>query len=167
MSTFVATADGVHALGDGTVGLKGRQVDALAALGRDLWAIVDGHELWQLSGVDWKPVASVEEPRLNCLNPHDRGLLLGTSEARLFAVRDGGVDVVSSFDAAPGREAWFTPWGGPPDVRSMATADSLVFVNVHVGGILRTEDLHAWTPTIEIDSDVHHVLVHQIGRAHV
>jgi hypothetical protein len=40
----------------------------------------------------------------------------------------------------------------------MANWDEDIFVNVHVGGIPRTSDRGAtWTPTIDVDADVHHV----------
>ena len=67
---------------------------------------------------------------------------------------------VPSFDDAPTRDEWHTPWGGPPEVRSMAVSpEGTVFVNVHVGGILRSDDeCRTWTPTIDLHTDVHQVL---------
>ncbi|HEY8199757.1 MAG TPA: hypothetical protein VII47_00210, partial [Actinomycetota bacterium] len=67
--------------------------------------------------------------------------------------------ILESFESADGRDAWYTPWGGPPDVRSMtAAASGDLYVNVHVGGILRSEDGGgSWRPTIDIHSDVHEV----------
>ena len=64
------------------------------------------------------------------------------------------------FERAPGRGDWFTPWGGPPAVRTIAAgAEGELYVNVHVGGILRSDDEGAsWRPTIDIRSDVHQVL---------
>ena len=57
-----------------------------------------------------------------------------------------------------GSRRWHTPWGGPPDTRSISEWGEAVYVNVHVGGILRTLDGGAsWTPTIAIDADVHQV----------
>jgi hypothetical protein len=42
--------------------------------------------------------------------------------------------------------------------RSIANWDDDLYANVHVGGILRTADGgETWTPTIDIDADVHHV----------
>jgi hypothetical protein len=162
LSVLVATVGGLFAPGERvSAALEGRRVDAIARDGDALWAIVDEHSVWRHTPEQqWQSVAMVEERRLNCLGPHRGRLLLGTSAAHLFALRDGEVDVVSSFDAAPGRESWFTPWGGPPDVRSMARDDDGgLFVNVHVGGILRSDDLEGWTPTIEMSSDVHEVVV--------
>jgi hypothetical protein len=93
-----------------------------------------------------------------CFARTQRGLLVGTARAHL--VRDGGV--VESFDGVPGRDDWYTPWGGPPDTRSIAEAtDGTLHVNVHVGGIPRSRDGgETWQPTIDVDADVHQVLAH-------
>src|SRR2546429_115455 len=58
-----------------------------------------------------------------------------------------------------GRDRWFTPWGGPPDTRSISEDDEAVYVNIHVGGILRSVDCgRTWQPTLPIERDVHKVL---------
>jgi hypothetical protein len=68
------------------------------------------------------------------------------------------IEFVDAFDRAPGRDSWYTPWGGPPATRTVSEDRSQVYVNVHVGGILRSRDEGAsWEPTIEIDADVHQV----------
>src|SRR5205814_5238876 len=61
-----------------------------------------------------------------------------------------------------GREGWYTPWGDPADVRSIAVArDGAIHVNVHVGGVARSRDGGtSWTPTIDIEQDVHQVTAH-------
>ena len=61
-----------------------------------------------------------------------------------------------------GRDTWFTPWGGPPAVRSIAEdLAGRLHANVHVGGIPRSVDAGAsWEPTIDIDADVHQVVAH-------
>jgi BNR/Asp-box repeat len=83
---------------------------------------------------------------------------VGTSEARLFRLEGSRLTPVVGFDAVEGREAWYTPWGGPPDTRSISEWDDDVYVNVHVGGILRTDDHgEKWHATIDIDADVHQV----------
>src|SRR5438094_669920 len=69
-----------------------------------------------------------------------------------------GLEPVEGFDAAPGRDGWYTPWGGPPDTRSITEDGDTVYVNVHVGGILRSRDRgDTWEPTIDVDADVHKV----------
>ena len=96
-------------------------------------------------------------------------MLVGTAHARLARVSDGASELVASFDDAPGRDGWYTPWGGPPDTRSLSAApDGRVFANVHVGGILRAADpTGTWSPTIDIDADVHQVLADPLDPSHV
>ena len=73
------------------------------------------------------------------------------------------VTVDEPFLDAPGRGNWFTPWGGPPDVRSIAAdVDGAVYLNVHVGGILRYgDDDPVWRDTMDIHADVHEVIAHR------
>jgi len=73
---------------------------------------------------------------------------------------------VESFQDAPTKDEWYTPWGGPPEVRSLSVSpEGVVFVNVHVGGILRSRDACAtWDATIDLHADVHQVLALGSGR---
>ncbi len=72
---------------------------------------------------------------------------------------DGRLGIVGSFEDAPGRDSWHTPWGGPPDTRTITEDATAVFVNVHVGGVLRSRDEGAtWEPTIDINADIHRVV---------
>jgi len=147
---LVGTAEGVHRLGGGH-GLVGGAVTALAGE----WALTGGRFLWRGS----ERVAELDGPAGTCVLPTRAGVFIGTEEARLLRFVDDVVEQVVSFDDAEGRDGWYTPWGGPPDVRSLATgADGAIYVNVHVGGILRSADGgRTWRPTIDVDSDVHQV----------
>jgi hypothetical protein len=134
-------------------------VTCLAPARQEFWAIVEGSELWHTVDADhWTQVAGIENHSGTCIAAVDDDVYVGSSEARLFRVAEGGLKPVVPFDVAEGRSAWYTPWGGPPDTRSIANWDEAVYVNVHVGGILRTEDRgETWKPTIDIDADVHQV----------
>jgi len=133
-------------------------VTTLAPHGPDLWAAVDGSELWRASDEEWRHIADLAEHRVVCITATDGDVYVGSSEARLFRVAGGGLESIAAFDRAEGRSTWYTPWGGPPDTRSMSEWDDDLYVNVHVGGILRTDDRGGhWTPTIDIDADVHQV----------
>ena len=158
----VATADGIHDLGnERRVLLAGHDVTALAKGDSGWWAVIDGDEVWRSTdGGDWTRAAPVEKLRGNCLLATATDLFVGTSEARLLALREKRFEPVGPFDQVEGRDEWFTPWGGPPDVRSMSADPSgPVYVNVHVGGIVRSIDGGStWEPTIDIRSDVHDVL---------
>jgi hypothetical protein len=89
-------------------------------------------------------------------------LYAGTRGAHLVQVGlDGRAHhPVSSFDGVAGRDTWYQPHGGPPAVRTMAVDDEgRMYVNVHVGGIVRSDDGgNSWEPTIDIDLDVHQVV---------
>ncbi|MDP8955619.1 MAG: hypothetical protein M3N24_01470, partial [Actinomycetota bacterium] len=160
---LAGTADGIRQfdLGgrDGVIEHGGRKVTALARNGADYWAILDSREVWGTTDDGWSHVATLDRYRGNCLADTDiAGVLLGTSEAHLYRVEKSSAEPVAAFDQVQGRSEWYTPWGGPPDSRSISEDDDAVFVNVHVGGILRSRDGGAtWEPTIDIDSDVHKV----------
>lgn len=160
--TLVGTGDGLRTITDGgTVGpvqLAGSSVTAVGRDGPQLWAIVDGSEVWHAPDAeDWHPVASLEHHEATCIAMTD-ALHVGSSDARLFRLSDDTLQPVVAFDEAEGRSQWYTPWGGPPATRSISEWGDDVYVNVHVGGILRTDDGgRTWRPTIDIDADVHQV----------
>jgi hypothetical protein len=158
---LVATRDGLHGFDErgreqGTE-LAGRSVTAVVRDGPQLWAIVDGVQLWHAPAAEWRHVATLDGLRATCIAMTD-AIHIGTSEAHLFRLTGDPVERVTAFDEADGRDTWYTPWGGPPDTRSISEWADNVYVNVHVGGILRTSDGGAsWSPTIDIDADVHQV----------
>lgn len=161
---LVGTRDGLHELDQGgrpgVVWHAGRRVTAVAPEGWELWSVLDGREIWHTAGVDWWfRVANLDGPRAHCMADTRAGVLVGASESRLLRVAGEGVEPVAGFERAGGRERWFTPWGGPPDVRSLSEDREAVYVNVHVGGILRSRDHgDTWQPTIDLHADVHRVL---------
>jgi len=95
-----------------------------------------------------------------CLLVNGTDIWAGTSGAHLLLVREGELRPVAAFDAVEGRERWSTPWGGPPDVRSLdVDEDDVLFASVHVGGIVRSLDNgDTWLPSGEVDWDVHQVV---------
>jgi hypothetical protein len=137
----------------------GHEITAVAPEGWELWAILDGTEVWHTAAIEWWfHVGTLEGVRGNCLADTRAGLIVGAAEAQLFRVAGKGLERVTAFDEAQGRADWYTPWGGPPDTRSISEDGDAVYVNVHVGGIVRSRDHGAtWKPTIDIQSDVHRV----------
>jgi hypothetical protein len=124
-----------------------------------MWAVDGGGAVLRQDDGAWREAATLSDPAPRCLLPTDEGLLIGTAEARLFRLVRDEVEPVEAFDHVPDREGWYTPWGGPPDTRSLAVgATGTVYANVHVGGIVRSGPGGAWEPTIDIDTDVHQVV---------
>jgi hypothetical protein len=158
---LVATRDGVHTLDqrghDAAVEHAGRSVTAVVRDGPQLWAILDRAQVWHAPEGGWGHVATLEGVAATCIAMTD-AIHVGSSKARLFRLTDGALEPVEAFDAAEGRDSWYTPWGGPPDTRSISEWGADVYVNVHVGGVLHTGDGGGtWNPTIDIDADVHQV----------
>ena len=159
---FTATREGLHSVdGRGNADAvlhEGRSVTAIMRNGPQLWAIVDGREIWHSPDTDWTEITALEDGLMaTCLAMTD-AVLVGASEARLFRLNGEKLDAVSPFDEVEGRGDWYTPWGGPPATRSFSEWDDDVYVNVHVGGIVHTDDRgKTWNPTIDIDADVHQV----------
>ena len=160
----VATRAGLHRFDeDGAslgVELEGRDVSSLSPDRDERWAILDRREVWHDAGDGWRHIAAPGNVALTRIVAVDDAVYVGTAEAHLlrFVGDDQPLETIVSFEAVEGRDGWYTPWGGPPDVRSIANWDEDVYVNVHVGGIPHTDDGGAtWQPTIDVDADVHQV----------
>lgn len=157
VEALVATERGLYSTrSPEAVGFDGRNVIALSHDAR--WAIVDRRELWRHDG-SWERVVTADID-LNCVLETDCDVYVGTRSAHLLCLSNHGLEIVSGFDEVEGRDDWFTPWGGPPDVRSIAaTSSKEIFVNVHVGGIVKGDGDARWEPTLDIGADVHEVRV--------
>jgi hypothetical protein len=155
--TILTGVEIVVATESGADGLAGRRVDTLAADDGCVWAIVEGQEVWRRESDGWERIAGWDGPRLTCLHPRRSGLMLGSAEAHLLHLSDGVVEQDDAFEEAPGRSSWYTPWGGPADTRSIASEDGTTFVNVHVGGVMKSDGGSSWVPLVDIDVDVHQV----------
>jgi hypothetical protein len=164
IKVIAGTTEGLWFIEDSQqyIELKGHPITALACDRDELWIVDDFKTVWQKDSEGrWNKVASVENWELKCILPIQEGILAGTSEAHLISIStNGSIKLINSFEETEDRNQWYTPWGGPPAVRSIAvgTRDEL-YVNVHVGGILRSKDGgQSWQPTIDIHSDVHQVI---------
>ncbi len=104
-------------------------------------------------------VHDLGDARATAILPTGDGAIVGTAGAHLLRLTPDAMEPLGGFDAIASRDTWYTPHGSSPDVRSMTVdSDGTVYVNVHVGGILRSEDGgQSWTPTIDVDADVHEV----------
>ncbi|MDF5728591.1 MAG: hypothetical protein PUP92_11280 [Rhizonema sp. PD38] len=158
---IIGTSEGLVFLGSKHhLELEGYSINAFTSSLDGLWAIANRNSVWHRdSSGEWHQVVSMDDLRLNCILPIKGAVLVGTSEAHLLRIADGSTQRINCFESAEGRSEWYTPWGGPPDVRSIAVGESGEFyVNVHVGGILRSDDHgKSWQPTIDVNADVHEV----------
>lgn len=168
MRWVVGTAEGLVG-NEGELWLAGREITALAWDGHGWLVLVDGRDVMRVHGDEVETLGATGDELGRCVLPVGDRVLLGTARARLALLRDGAVTMLRSFDEAEGRDGWYTPWGGPPETRSLsAAADGVLFANVHVGGILRAEVPEGvWSPTIDIDADVHQVLADPADASHV
>lgn len=128
-----------------------------------LAVIVNDHAVWTFTSGRWHQAVSTDL-RLNCVRwTLDDRLLAGTESARLAWVENSVLHFIDSFDAVPERKLWKTPWGGPPDTRSLAVAtDGTLYANIHVGWIVRSRDGGTtWQNLCEdLEMDVHQVATH-------
>jgi len=89
-------------------------------------------------------------------------LLIGCTPPNLYRIIKGQeAQPVPAFQTLPVRDQWYTPWGGPPAVRSMGlTGDGWVYADIHVGSIMRSPDLgETWEPVVPgLHKDVHQVI---------
>ncbi|HEY5014365.1 MAG TPA: hypothetical protein VIK61_16905 [Acidimicrobiia bacterium] len=171
MAVLVATVDGYHILtssGERRTALEGRRVEALSPGPQGTWiAVVDRHEIRQ-HGADgtWSGLA-VSDLELTCLVTADDVVFAGAVGPRMLRLgTDGALTPLPAFDAVPGRDEWHAV-GTALVVRSLsATAGTqALLANVHVGGILRSDDGGAsWWPTIDVGADVHEVRAHPTMR---
>ena len=165
---FAVTAEGR------TQEIANQTVRGLAPDGRGgAIAIVGGHSVQRRApSGEWAIVATSELDLSCCMAVRD-AIYVGTDNARMLRLRDGSeeLDPIDGFDHLAGRDAWFAGSAiingqrvGPPlGIRSVSAHSngSILFANVHVGGIPRSMDGgRTWEPTIDINSDVHEVRAH-------
>lgn len=164
---WVGTDDGLFAVERGaTEACLDGEVRHLARDGDDLVVVAGDRVLGGDPGAGFDEVARAADLTVHCTLPLFGRLVAGTSGAHVVEIADGRARPLDSFDGIERRDEWYTPWGGPPDVRSLAPAPGGgLLVNVHVGGIWRSPDLEAWQQVVETDADVHQVVAGDDGAA--
>lgn len=162
MDILAATQDGLYLVRDNEEPrlLAPGSMRHVVATDEGSVALAADGTLWS---VDEDGAAEFDELGLDspsCLLLDGEAIWIGTESAKLVVVNGPEVATVDSFDSVEGREAWYTPWGAPAAVRSMdIDDDGLIYVAVHVGGVVLSRDGgETWEPTqFDIDWDVHQV----------
>ncbi|MGM0491623.1 MAG: VPS10 domain-containing protein [Armatimonadota bacterium] len=158
--------------------LHGREIRHVAAdAGGRILAIGDESEIVAAPSMaeaerddGWMTLGSLPGARANCLAELGGMLFIGAEDARMWRMpaRGGDAERIDSFDTVPTRDKWDTPWGGPPDVRSLATIAGdapAIYADIHVGWIVRSLDLgETWTQLKDgLHRDVHRVNTHRLA----
>ena len=145
-------------LNDGGAGAmaEGNRNDVLALKDALLWVKTDG-------GCDQVASPTDSVTSLLILGEQPPAVLLGTREAHLhrWEAASTGPVPVDGFEQLECRADWYTPWGGPPSIRSLASAadGEIIYADIHVGSIMRSENGgRSWSPVEpQLDEDVHQV----------
>lgn len=95
------------------------------------------------------------------LNEKPLSLLIGTTPPFLYLMTEKTQGKrIQAFDDLEVRNQWYTPWGGPAAVRSLAKSkDGWIYADIHVGSIMQSPDNgKTWEPvTPTLHKDVHEV----------
>ena len=165
MTLLIGTTSGAYLLEDEPRAvIEGTRINHLARFGDSWWAADGKGKIYR----DGEPLVTMPDGSAPlCIRPTPETVWIGANEARLYGIENGSIAEDEFFRDAPGRSDWHTPWGGPPDVRSMALdADHTLYINVHVGGIIRYDNT-GLVPTLDISADVHEVAAHATQKGAV
>lgn len=129
----------------------------------DVVALADG-SIIILNGTEEGRLQTGIKDRIDSLcilNEKPLDLLIGTTPPYIYRMMEEGLAVrIETFNDLDVRDQWYTPWGGPAAVRSLAsTEDGWVYADIHVGSIMRSPDRgETWEPvTPTLHEDVHQV----------
>ena len=167
---FIATYNAIYAVeddGNGEPTLVYESTDHQDLGGRDthgtlvslsngqavVAALSDGTLLVLSEDGEKRIPTGIEEPIASLLVVREDPLtlLIGTDEGayvyRLVG-EEGPAERVVAFDELECRKDWYTPWGGPQAVRTLAkTQDGFCYADIHVGSIMRSHDEGiSWEP---------------------
>ena len=142
---------------------RGAETHRLQAL-----VLANNHILLMAPGSKSPQVHPTNVPKridsLLILHENPPTMLIGTEGAHLYQwmSNSGAAQLIDSFEKLECRAKWYTPWGDPPSVRSLAlTQSGRVYANIHVGSIMRSPNNGVlWEPVSPtLDEDVHQVAI--------
>ena len=148
--------------------LEGKDIRQVAAAldGTHIAYDADG-AIWlsRNQGKSWNSIADSpinEEITVLFVHRIDNDIYFGTEPPKIYRYKCNNQhwELVTDLSTLEIAKTWYTPWGGPPAVRSAApTYSGDLYLNIHVGGVLRTLNRgETWLPTNEgLELDVHEV----------
>lgn len=141
-------------------------IQAVAEAG-ELIVVADRHgkiRIWQEGELETVNETGIEEriTSLLIVNIDPFILLIGTEPPQIYRIiiNKHIVQHMFFFEDLECRKDWFTPWGGPPAVRSMAEGQiGNVYADIHVGSIMHSWSTgYTWEPVNpQLNKDVHQV----------
>lgn len=169
---FIGTQHGIvqwnEREGQGTrLGLEKEPIYQVTAHKGQVAAVGKEGRVWERNGETWTATRVAEDVTVESLLMLGDVLHAGTEPTRVFRKRWGENQwqMVSALDELPLSEHFHTPWGGPASVRTMAaTSPKQFYLDIHVGGIVRTRDGGETWETINdgLEEDVHQVATHPL-----
>ena len=154
--------------------LEGKTIRCLQEGNNCAVIVYDRGNLALLSGGELLKIDSgIQEP-IECLAIIEEDplfLLIGTEAPHIYQLTDNGEPAmrIKSFDQLDSRDQWYTPWGGPPAVRSLAHSGNWIYADIHVGSIMRSSNRGvSWEPVeSSLHEDVHQVITTPSAEARV
>ena len=138
---------------------------------RPVWSLLDGERIVQLDEFDVTPLVRLPKATGESLAAAPGGtLVVGLEGGHLLTVSpEGTIAELTAFDTVEGRDGWTNPAAPQPQVRSIAVASAgSWFVNIHVGGVWRSDDGgQSWRNVLQPEFDVHEVVTGENGRVAV
>ena len=134
---------------------EGRYTSAIGLASGEIVLFSDGESQRISTGIE-APLTCV-----TVMNEDPMSLLIGTEGPHIYRLtgEGGPAQRLATFDELECRDDWYTPWGGPAAVRSLAHSEDWVYADIHVGSIMRSSDGgESWAPvTPDLHEDVHQV----------
>ena len=152
------------------VGLKSKDVQGVVSdTHGNVFVSLSDNTVWQSAdaGHTWQQLQSdtiQEEITVIFAEPSSGELYVGTEPPKIYRFNrtDKDWQLLADLSRLEVAKTWYTPWGGPPAVRSMAASDEGLYLDIHVGGILRSFD---GGETWKSVSDGLHLDVHQVATS--
>ncbi|MCS6860642.1 MAG: hypothetical protein NZT92_10030 [Abditibacteriales bacterium] len=149
------------------IGLEDEKIYQVVVANGYVAVVGEDGQVWERDRGVWTATQVADDVSVKSLLIISDVLYAGTEPTRVFRKPFGARrwELVGALDQLPLAEQFYTPWGGPACVRSIAAKSARQFyLDIHVGGIVRTRDSGATWEAINngIEEDVHQVATHPL-----